>query len=130
MLMTSRRYSRSRRNIPLSESRSRSVLLAAMTRARIPTRARVIAASNTDLERLSLSGMLRRDLLYRLDVINIHLPPLRERPEDVPLLISHFLRKYSPDRRSPAVLNERAAQLLVVYPWPGNVRELENAIER
>ena len=97
--------------------------------APVAVRARVIAASNTDLERLSLSGAFRRDLLYRLNVINIHLPPLRARPDDISLLVRHFLRKYAPEGR-PVVLRESAARLLAAYTWPGNVRELENTIER
>jgi DNA-binding NtrC family response regulator len=95
----------------------------------VTVRARVIAASNTDLERLSLGGGFRRDLLYRLNVINIDVPPLRARADDIPLLVRHFLQKYSPEGR-PAVISESAARLLSGYAWPGNVRELENTIER
>ena len=90
--------------------------------------ARVIAASNSDLEKLSASGAFRRDLLYRLNVIQLHLPPLRDRREDIPLLVAHFLRKHSPDA-TPA-LDEKAMECLTGYSWPGNVRELENVIER
>ena len=96
----------------------------------VPVHARVIAASNTDLERLSANGTFRRDLLYRLDVVNIHLPPLRARSDDIALLINHFLQKYRADGYSAPVINERAEGLLVAYQWPGNVRELENTIER
>jgi two-component system response regulator AtoC len=96
----------------------------------VPVHARVIAASNTDLERLSATGAFRRDLLYRLDVVNIHVPPLRARVEDIPLLIAHFLRKYRAAKRCAPVIDERAEQLLLAYQWPGNVRELENTIER
>lgn len=92
--------------------------------------ARVIAASNRDPEGLMASDSFRHDLLYRLNVINIHLPPLRERREDVLLLGAHFLRKHTPKDRTPARLDNAAAALLTSYPWPGNVRELENAIER
>jgi DNA-binding NtrC family response regulator len=95
----------------------------------VPVRARVIAASNTDLERLVDAGEFRRDLLYRLNVINIHLPPLRERRDDVPLLVAHFLRKYTP-AGDPASITDGAMRLLSAWPWPGNVRELENTIER
>jgi transcriptional regulator with PAS, ATPase and Fis domain len=98
--------------------------------AAVQVHARVIAASNTDLERLSATGAFRRDLLYRLDVVNIHVPPLHARAEDIPLLIAHFLRKFTTDKRGPAMVSERATRLLVKYPWPGNVRELENTIER
>jgi DNA-binding NtrC family response regulator len=96
----------------------------------ISARARVIAASNTDLERLARAGGFRRDLWYRLNVINIHLPPLRERQEDIPRLAAHFLRKYAAEGATPPILSEGAARTLVAFPWPGNVRELENTIER
>jgi two-component system response regulator AtoC len=92
--------------------------------------ARVIAASNSDLEKLSASGAFRRDLLYRLNVIQLHLPPLRERREDIPLLVAHFLRKHAPDSTPPPALDEKAMQCLTAHSWPGNVRELENVIER
>ena len=96
----------------------------------IKVRARVIAASNSDLEKLAASGAFRGDLLYRLNVIQLHLPPLRERREDIHLLVAHFLRKHASEaHRSPA-LAERTMQCLTGYSWPGNVRELENVIER
>jgi two-component system response regulator AtoC len=90
--------------------------------------ARVIAASNSDLEKLSATRAFREDLLYRLNVIQLHLPPLRERREDIPLLVAHFLRKHA-DGPTP-VLEEQSMQCLTNYAWPGNVRELENVIER
>ncbi|HKN83068.1 MAG TPA: sigma-54 dependent transcriptional regulator [Pyrinomonadaceae bacterium] len=90
--------------------------------------ARVIAASNTDLEKLSASGAFRGDLLYRLNVIQLHLPPLRERRDDIHLLVAHFLRKHA--HGSATALDEQAMQCLAAYSWPGNVRELENVIER
>ena len=96
----------------------------------IAVRARIVAASNTDLERLSTTGGFRRDLLYRLNVVNIHLPPLRDRPEDIPLLVAHFLRKYSRERGTPATISAAATERLLNCSWPGNVRELENTIER
>jgi DNA-binding NtrC family response regulator len=96
----------------------------------VPIRARVLAATNTDLEQLAATGAFRRDLLYRLNVITIHLPPLRERGEDLPFLISHFLRKYTPAGAPVPVLDEEAQRALADYAWPGNVRELENTIER
>ncbi len=95
----------------------------------VAVRARVIAASNTDLERLMDAGEFRRDLLYRLNVINIHLPPLRERRDDIPLLVAHFLRKYTPAGDAASV-TDGAMRLLSTWSWPGNVRELENTIER
>ena len=92
---------------------------------------RVIAATNRDLPKLVRAGKFREDLFYRLNVIAIPLPPLRERLDDVPLLAHHFLRRYS-DRLGKKVrtLAPQAIELLCGYRWPGNVRELENAIER
>jgi two-component system response regulator HydG len=92
---------------------------------------RVIAATHRDLPKLVKSGRFREDLFYRLNVINVPLPPLRERVEDIPLLAHHFLRRYS-DRLGKKVrtLTPEAVELLCGYRWPGNVRELENAIER
>ncbi len=92
---------------------------------------RVIAATNTDLRRLAEQKRFREDLYFRLDVINIHLPPLRERKEDIPLLTQHFLRKYcAENRKSPMTFSPDAMQALLDCPWPGNVRQLENAVER
>ncbi len=96
----------------------------------IGVRARVIAASNTDLERLTRAGGFRRDLWYRLNVINIDLPPLHERVEDIPLLTAHFLRKYAQPGSPVPTLSDGALRVLGAYLWPGNVRELENTIER
>ena len=96
----------------------------------IKVRARVIAASNGDLEKLSAAGAFRRDLLYRLNVIQLHLPPLSERRDDIPLLVSHFILKHSMDGQPPATIDEEAMRALSSYSWPGNVRELENVIER
>ena len=96
----------------------------------IGVRARVIAASNTDMERLTRAGGFRRDLWYRLNVINIHLPPLHERGEDIPLLTAYFLRKYAQPGSPVPTLSDGAWRVLGAYPWPGNVRELENTIER
>ncbi len=91
--------------------------------------ARVIAASNSDLEKLSGAGAFRGDLLYRLNVIQLHLPPLRQRREDIPLLVAHFLRKHSTGPTAVAT-DQKSMQCLTAYSWPGNVRELENVIER
>jgi len=91
--------------------------------------ARVIAASNSDLEKLAASGGFRGDLLYRLNVIQLHLPPLRQRREDIHLLVAHFLRKHAPGP-TPIAPDQKAMQCLTSYSWPGNVRELENVIER
>lgn len=92
--------------------------------------ARVIAACNQDLEQLCDQGAFRRDLFYRLNVINIHVPPLRERRDDISLLAAHLLRKHTPKGQPLPVLEESTLNLLNSYAWPGNVRELENVIER
>jgi two-component system response regulator PilR (NtrC family) len=92
---------------------------------------RIIAATNADLEHLVADGSFREDLYYRLNVITIHLPPLRERTEDIPPLARHFLQVYSAENdKQVAEIAPAAMQRLMDYRWPGNVRELENAIER
>lgn len=96
----------------------------------IKVRARVIAASNGDLEKLSAAGAFRRDLLYRLNVIQLQLPPLRERRDDIPLLVGHFILKHSLKGQGQAIIDEEAMSALSAYSWPGNVRELENVVER
>ena len=98
--------------------------------ASIKVRARVIAASNQDLDSLCENGSFRRDLFYRLNVINIHVPPLRERRDDIPLLVAHFLRKHATSDQSLPIIDDETLALLTSYTWPGNVRELENVIER
>jgi DNA-binding NtrC family response regulator len=91
---------------------------------------RVLAATNRPLRQLVEDGRFRKDLYYRLNVVRIELPPLRERPEDIPLLAAHFTRKYARAGRGPRHLSAEALQALRGYRWPGNVRELENAIQR
>jgi two-component system, NtrC family, response regulator PilR len=92
---------------------------------------RVIAATHRDLPRLVAEEKFREDLFYRLSVIPIHLPPLRERSEDVPLLAAHFLEKHAREMgKAITAVSQEAMELLRAYPWPGNVRELENVIER
>jgi two-component system response regulator HydG len=92
---------------------------------------RLVAATNRDLEEEVRRGAFRGDLYYRLNVIAIHLPPLRERRDDIPLLADHFLRGAAAQRGEPAkTLAPAALDALAAYQWPGNVRELENAIER
>jgi DNA-binding NtrC family response regulator len=96
---------------------------------------RVIAATNSDLARMVADGQFREDLYYRLNVIPVQLPPLRERKEDIPLLVQHFLDKYRvesapPDAAAPITVSQDAMRRLMSYPWPGNVRQLENAVER
>lgn len=92
---------------------------------------RIIAATNRDLEEMVKSGTFRQDLYYRLNVINIRTPALRERSDDIPLLAQHFLKKYN-DRLSKGIqgISEEAMEMLKKYDYPGNVRELENIIER
>jgi two-component system response regulator AtoC len=89
---------------------------------------RVLALSNKDLEQEVKSETFRKDLFYRLNVVRIDIPPLAERREDIPLLVNHFLRKYSPERE--LVVPPTEMSKLQSYPWPGNVRELENTIQR
>jgi DNA-binding NtrC family response regulator len=92
---------------------------------------RVVAATNADLEQLVATGSYRRDLLYRLNVLSVHLPPLRERGDDVRLLAEAFLRRLSVRHDTPArTLHHDALTFLRTYAWPGNVRELENLIQR
>ncbi|HSH78857.1 MAG TPA: sigma-54 dependent transcriptional regulator [Herpetosiphonaceae bacterium] len=92
---------------------------------------RVITATNRDLEEEVHKGNFREDLFYRLNVITIHMPPLRERVEDIPLLVEHFLDKYRYNPTSPPTrISEEAMERLMAYDWPGNVRQLENEIER
>jgi two-component system, NtrC family, response regulator PilR len=92
---------------------------------------RIIAATNVDLKREMEDGRFREDLFYRLHVIAINLPALRERKEDIPLLVQHFLEKYGEENGRPNLeLAPEALDLLMDYDWPGNVRELENVIER
>jgi len=97
----------------------------------IPMDVRVIAATNRDLERQVAENTFREDLYYRLSVIPITVPPLRERSEDIPLLVSHFLKKYARSAgKNISRTNPDSLSRLANYDWPGNVRQLENAIER
>ncbi len=97
---------------------------------RVPLRARVIAATNRDLDAAIRGGTFRQDLYFRLNVVQIKLPPLRERRSDIPLLVNSFLEKFSlPDQPAHTVSDETLARLMA-YDWPGNVRELENSIQR
>lgn len=92
---------------------------------------RIIAATNTDLQAAVRQGTFRDDLYYRLNVIVIKIPPLRDRTEDIPLLARHFIKKFCDEnQRDHLVLEPSALKILMEYPWPGNVRELENVIER
>jgi DNA-binding NtrC family response regulator len=96
----------------------------------IPVDVRIIAATNRDLEEEARRGRFRSDLFYRLNVITMHLPPLRERREDVLLLVESFLQRLATEHSSePKALSSEALDAVMVYDWPGNVRELENALE-
>jgi DNA-binding NtrC family response regulator len=91
---------------------------------------RVIAATNRDLEAAINNGSFRQDLYFRLNVVQVKLPPLRERKSDIPMLVHSFLEKFGDPERAPRTISEDAMRRLLAYDWPGNVRELENAIER
>jgi DNA-binding NtrC family response regulator len=92
---------------------------------------RIISATNSDLRAACAAGEFREDLLFRLNTVEIHLPPLRERREDIPALAAHFLSRYASRYRRPVQRFESSAlQLLTQYSWPGNVRELEHTLER
>ncbi len=92
---------------------------------------RIIAATNKDLEEEVEAGRFREDLYYRLNVIPIKMPPLRERKEDIPLLVEHFIRKYAEENKKFITgVEESVKEAFLKYPWPGNIRELENTIER
>src|SRR5690606_4583339 len=90
-----------------------------------------IAATNVDLYEAVREGRFREDLFYRLNVVPIHLPPLRERVDDIPLLVEHFLRRFN-ERLGKSVrrVDPEALAALLEHPWPGNIRELENLMER
>jgi two-component system, NtrC family, response regulator len=92
---------------------------------------RVVAASNRDLKEEVEAGRFREDLFYRLNVVHLHLPPLRERQEDIPLLAAHFIKKYVQENlRDKTRITPEAVKVLMQYGWPGNIRELENVMER
>ncbi len=111
----------------LQEKEYRPLGSARMRRANV----RVVAASNLNLEEAVDNGKVRQDLFYRLNIISLTLPPLRDRREDIPLLARHFLAKYSREFDSQVQgFSDEAMDMLMVYSWPGNVRELEHAVER
>lgn len=109
----------------------REVIPVGSTKA-VPVDVRLVAATNRDLETEIDRGTFRSDLYYRLNVIQFHMPPLRERRDDIPLLARYFLEGEASarERKRPLEISEDALKLLVAYDWPGNVRELENALER
>src|SRR5690606_36134333 len=96
----------------------------------VKTNARIIAATNRNLEKMIEEGSFREDLFYRLNVMPIFLPPLRERVDDIPELVESFIKKFDRHhKRSIKTISNQALETLKNYPWPGNIRELENVIE-
>jgi two-component system response regulator HydG len=96
----------------------------------VPVRARIVAATNRNLADMVEHGTFRKDLFYRLNVVNLRLPALRERREDIPLLAAHFLDRISREHGTKFSLSDEALRTMMRHDWPGNVRELENAVER
>lgn len=97
---------------------------------RVPINVRILAATNRDLEQAVAQGTFRRDLYFRLNVLSLRIPPLRERRQDIPLLADHFLERLNRGSDQPHTLTDEAMKLMLAYDWPGNVRELENCLER
>jgi two-component system response regulator PilR (NtrC family) len=97
----------------------------------IPTDVRIVATTNRSLEEMVAGNEFREDLFYRINVLPIHLPPLRDRREDIPILVEHFLRTFRRKLgRGPERVGQEAMEVLENYEWPGNIRELENVMER
>jgi DNA-binding NtrC family response regulator len=99
------------------------------TNASVRVDVRVVSASHRDLRRRIAEGSFREDLFYRLNAVGLHIPPLRDRPGDLALLVNHFLRAYLPSGATPPPISLRAWQALTLYPFPGNVRELAHAVQ-
>jgi two-component system response regulator HydG len=97
---------------------------------RVPINVRILAATNRDLERSVGEGTFRRDLFFRLNVLTLRIPPLRERRQDIPLLVAHFLERIGHDAGVEKKISDESLKALLNYDWPGNVRELENSLER
>jgi two-component system response regulator HydG len=97
---------------------------------RVPIKARIVAATNRDLAVMVEKGTFRKDLFYRLNVVNLRLPSLRDRREDIPLLAAHFLDRISREHGTKFTLSDEALRTMMRHDWPGNVRELENSVER
>ena len=97
---------------------------------RVPINVRILAATNRDLDQAVTLGNFRRDLYFRLNVLSLRIPPLRERRQDIPLLIGHFLERLTRTSGIEKVLSDDALKAMLAYDWPGNVRELENCLER
>ena len=96
---------------------------------RVPIKARILTATNRDLSAMVDSGTFRKDLFYRLNIVNLRLPPLRERKEDIPMLVAHFLNKINKSHPAKFSIHDDALRTMMRYDWPGNIRELENAVE-
>jgi len=97
---------------------------------RIPINVRILAATNRDLEQAVMQGAFRRDLYFRLNVLSLRIPPLRERRQDIPLLIAHVMERTTRASGQEKILSDEALKAMLAYDWPGNVRELENCLER
>ncbi|HZC23940.1 MAG TPA: sigma-54 dependent transcriptional regulator [Candidatus Binatia bacterium] len=97
---------------------------------RVPINVRILAATNRDLEHAVMEGSFRRDLYFRLNVLSLRIPALRERRQDIPLLIGHFLERMTRTSGQEKILSDDALKAMLAYDWPGNVRELENCLER
>jgi two-component system response regulator HydG len=97
---------------------------------RVPINVRILAATNRDLELAVAQGTFRRDLYFRLNVLSLRIPALRERRQDIPLLTEHFLEKLNRESEQQHTLSDEALKVMLAYDWPGNVRELENCLER
>lgn len=96
---------------------------------RIPIKARILTATNRDLADMVERGTFRKDLFYRLNIVNLRLPPLRDRKEDIPMLVAHFLNKINLSHPARFSIHDDALRTMMHYDWPGNIRELENAVE-
>jgi transcriptional regulator with PAS, ATPase and Fis domain len=97
---------------------------------RVPINVRILAATNRDLDQAVTQGAFRRDLYFRLNVLSLRIPALRERRQDIPLLIGHFMERMVRASGQEKVLSDDAMKVMLAYDWPGNVRELENCLER
>ncbi|MGA8086360.1 MAG: sigma-54 dependent transcriptional regulator [Terracidiphilus sp.] len=96
---------------------------------RVPIKARILTATNRDLAAMVKHGSFRKDLYYRLNIVNLRLPPLRDRRDDIPMLVAHFLNKINKGHPARFSIHDEALRAMMHYDWPGNVRELENAVE-
>jgi two-component system response regulator HydG len=96
----------------------------------VPINVRILAATNRDLEQAVMQGTFRRDLYFRLNVLSLRIPALRERRQDIPLLIGYFLERMARTSGQEKILSDDALKAMLAYDWPGNVRELENCLER